>query len=107
MAALVRLRDQQRSDGKDPQVIYESALSVEELARLSELRKLLAAGTAEAMRIAGGVSRGEAARACGVDEETVARWERGTARPTTRRALEYLRLLEKLEEAMTRRRGES
>jgi DNA-binding transcriptional regulator YiaG len=81
-------------------LIYEHALTVEEMARLAQLRRLLASGEAERIRVAAGVSRAEAAKTCGVQTVTLMRWEEGRKKPTTRRALTYLHLLEMLSDAV-------
>ncbi|MGO8684487.1 MAG: helix-turn-helix domain-containing protein [Thermoleophilia bacterium] len=80
-------------------MIYEHALTVEEMARLAQLRRLLASGEAERVRIAAGVNRAEAAKTCGVQAVTLIRWETGRTTPKTRRALAYLHLLEMLSDA--------
>ena len=88
-------------------MIYETPLTVEELVRLTKLREMLSSGEAQRIRTKAGVSRGEAARACQVQENTVMRWETGRKRPLTRRALGYLRLVEMLSEAMQEKHATS
>ena len=75
---------------------FEGKLTVSEALRLSRLRDMLVSGEAMRIRTRARVSRQEAADVCGVDAATVARWECGERRCTTRRALCYLELLDKL-----------
>lgn len=86
-------------------MVYESPLTVEEVARLAKLRGMLRSGEAERIRKRAGIMRSEAAGACGVRESTVWRWETGRKPPLTRRALAYLRLLELLTEAIAEKRS--
>lgn len=64
--------------------------------RLAEVRAAVASGEAERLRTAAHLSIGEVARACGVDQSTVWRWERGTRKPRGESALLYGQLLEQL-----------
>ncbi|MEU9405077.1 helix-turn-helix transcriptional regulator [Streptomyces sp. NPDC048281] len=57
--------------------------------RLAEVRAAVASGEAENLRVAAQLSIGEVARACGVDQSTVWRWERGTRKPRGEAALVY------------------
>lgn len=52
-----------------------------QLLRLAEVRAALSSGEAQRLREAAQLSIGEVARACGVDQSTVWRWERGTRKP--------------------------
>ena len=80
---------------------YENALSIDEMVRRARLRELLASGEAQRLRQSAGVSRLEMARHCRVTTSTVTRWESGEKQATTRRALGYLDLLERLNEIDT------
>ncbi|GKQ37376.1 hypothetical protein ALMP_39140 [Streptomyces sp. A012304] len=64
--------------------------------RLADLRSALSTGEAEQLRVAAQLSIGEVAQACGVDQSTVWRWERGTRKPRGEAALAYADLLESL-----------
>lgn len=64
--------------------------------RLVDVRSALASGEAERLRVAAQLSIGEVAQACGVDQSTVWRWERGVRRPRGDAALAYGALLESL-----------
>ncbi|WP_416983504.1 helix-turn-helix domain-containing protein [Streptomyces sp. T028] len=64
--------------------------------RLADVRSALTSGEAERLRVAAQLSIGEVAQACGVDQSTVWRWERGTRKPRGEAALAYGALLEEL-----------
>lgn len=64
--------------------------------RLAEVRAAVASGEAELLRTAARLSIGEVARACGVDQSTVWRWERGLRKPRGDAALLYGRLISEL-----------
>jgi DNA-binding transcriptional regulator YiaG len=64
--------------------------------RLAEVRAAVTSGEAERLRTAAQLSIGEVARACGVDQSTVWRWERGTRRPRGEAALLYGQLIDSL-----------
>lgn len=67
-----------------------------QLLRLARLRTLITSGEAKRIREAADVSIGEAARASGLSESTVWRWEQGHRRPRGESALAYADLLETL-----------
>lgn len=69
------------------------------LLRLSRLRAALSSGEARRIRESHRLTIGEVARASGVDQSTVWRWEQGTRRPRGANALAYADLLESLREA--------
>jgi DNA-binding transcriptional regulator YiaG len=64
--------------------------------RLADVRSALTSGEAERLRVAAQLSIGEVARACGVDQSTVWRWERGVRKPRGDAALAYGELIESL-----------
>ncbi|QYA94042.1 helix-turn-helix domain-containing protein [Streptomyces anulatus] len=64
--------------------------------RLAQLRAVVRSGEAKRLREAAHLSIGEVASACGVDQSTVWRWERGTRSPRGDRALRYGELLDSL-----------
>lgn len=64
--------------------------------RLADVRAAVTSGEAERLRTAAQLSIGEVARACGVDQSTVWRWERGTRKPRGEAALAYGELIESL-----------
>ncbi|WP_443041630.1 helix-turn-helix domain-containing protein [Streptomyces sp. B21-083] len=84
-----RLRVRQET-GKVPFVTDTQVL------RLAEVRAVVASGEAEQLRTVARLSIGEVARACGVDQSTVWRWERGTRRPRGEAALLYGQLIDRL-----------
>ncbi|MEU1497031.1 helix-turn-helix transcriptional regulator [Streptomyces sp. NPDC005732] len=67
-----------------------------QLLRLADVRAALSTGEAQRLREAADLSISEIARACGVDQSTVWRWERGTRRPRGEAALLYGQLIEDL-----------
>ena len=67
--------------------------------RLAMIRDAVASGEATRLRVAARLSIGEVARACGVDQSTVWRWERGTRKPRGEAALAYGALIESLRKA--------
>jgi DNA-binding transcriptional regulator YiaG len=64
--------------------------------RLAQVRAAVSSGEARRLREEAQLSIGEVARACGVDQSTVWRWERGTRQPRGRPALALADLLEDL-----------
>lgn len=66
--------------------------------RLAEVRAAVTSGEAERLRTAAQLSIGEVARACGVDQSTVWRWERGVRKPRGEGALLYGQLIDSLRE---------
>ncbi|WP_173266521.1 helix-turn-helix domain-containing protein [Streptomyces pacificus] len=70
-----------------------------QLLRLSRIRAAANSGEARRLREAAHLSIAEVARACGVDQSTVWRWERGTRRPRGRQALAYGELIDSLRSA--------
>ncbi|MFG3492970.1 helix-turn-helix domain-containing protein [Streptomyces sp. NPDC047972] len=64
--------------------------------RLAEVRAAVSSGEAERLRVEAQLSIGEVARACGVDQSTVWRWEKGARRPRGHGAIAYGDLLETL-----------
>lgn len=70
-----------------------------QLLRLSRIRAAVNSGEARRLREAAHLSIGEVARACGVDQSTVWRWERGTRTPRGRQALAYGELIDSLRAA--------
>lgn len=64
--------------------------------RLADVRTALTSGEAERLRVAAQLSIGEVARACGVDQSTVWRWERGIRKPRGEAALAYAELIDSL-----------
>jgi DNA-binding transcriptional regulator YiaG len=63
---------------------------------LADVRSALSSGEAERLRVAAQLSIGEVAQACGVDQSTVWRWERGVRKPRGEAALKYGELIESL-----------
>jgi DNA-binding transcriptional regulator YiaG len=64
--------------------------------RLAGVRAALANGEAKRLREAAQLSIGEVARACGVDQSTVWRWEQGKRLPRGRHAMQYADVLDSL-----------
>ncbi|MFI2367262.1 helix-turn-helix domain-containing protein [Streptomyces sp. NPDC018833] len=64
--------------------------------RLAQVRAAVANGEAKRLREAAQLSIGEVAEACGVDQSTVWRWERGTRKPHGEKALRYGDLINSL-----------
>jgi transcriptional regulator with XRE-family HTH domain len=60
---------------------------------LIEVREACRSGKARQLRLAAGLTQGEIARACGVTDAAVTRWEAGDRRPTGERAVAYGRVL--------------
>lgn len=71
--------------------------------RLADVRAAVTSGEAERLRTAAQLSISEVARACGVDQSTVWRWERGTRRPRGEAALLYGQLIDSLRKKTTHR----
>ncbi|MGW1892111.1 helix-turn-helix domain-containing protein [Streptomyces sp. NPDC002004] len=66
--------------------------------RLADVRLAVTSGEAERLRVAAQLSIGEVARACGVDQSTVWRWERGVRKPRGEGAIAYGELIKALRE---------
>lgn len=64
--------------------------------RLARVRTLAVTGQAEQIRVTAKLSKGDAARAVGVEPTTIGRWERGLRTPTGGAALRYEALLDRL-----------
>jgi transcriptional regulator with XRE-family HTH domain len=64
-------------------------MTVIDLGAISVVRRAAKDGTARRVRRAAGVSLGEVARACGVEPQTVLRWESGQRSPRARAAERY------------------
>ncbi len=64
---------------------------------MARCRELTANGRAREIRERSRLSLAEMAAACGVDEGTLSRWERGQRRPRSPVALRYLALLDALD----------
>lgn len=64
--------------------------------RLAEVRAAAASGEAARLRLEAQLSLGEVARACGVDQSTVWRWENGERRPRGNAALLYGQIIDTL-----------
>lgn len=67
-----------------------------QLLRLADVRAALSNGEAQRLREAADLSISEIAHACGVDQSTVWRWERGMRKPRGEAALLYGQLIEDL-----------
>ena len=67
-----------------------------QLLRLADVRAALSSGEAQRLREAAQLSIGEVARACGVDQSTVWRWERGIRKPRADVADAYGQLIDSL-----------
>jgi transcriptional regulator with XRE-family HTH domain len=63
---------------------------------LAAVRAAVSSGEARRLREAARLSIGEVASACGVDQSTVWRWERGRRSPRGDKALKYGELIESL-----------
>lgn len=70
--------------------------------RLMGIRAAVASGEARRLREAAHLSIGEVARACGVDQSTVWRWERGNRSPRGASALRYADLIDSLRQSVER-----
>ncbi|MGV4890378.1 helix-turn-helix domain-containing protein [Streptomyces viridosporus] len=70
--------------------------------RLAQVRAAVTSGEAQQLREAAQLSIGEVARACGVDQSTVWRWERGTRLPRGDKALRYAELIDSLRQQLQR-----
>jgi len=78
-----------------------------QLLRLAEVRAAFSSGEAQRLREAADLSISEIARACGVDQSTVWRWERGIRKPHGRLALAYGEILDSLRSATHSPAGDS
>jgi transcriptional regulator with XRE-family HTH domain len=72
-------------------------VDADEIVRMARCRELTANGRAREIRERSRLSLAEMAAACGVDEGTLSRWERGQRRPRSLVALRYLALLDALD----------
>jgi len=63
------------------------------------VRRLVTSGTAKEIRLGAGLSLADIATACGIDQSTVSRWERGERTPTGEGARRYGELLAALSSA--------
>lgn len=77
------------------------------LLRLSQVRAAVTSGEAKRLREAAHLSIGEVARACGVDQSTIWRYEQGTRKPRGRQALAYAELIDSLRTATHVSSGDS
>ncbi|MEU1219184.1 helix-turn-helix domain-containing protein [Streptomyces microflavus] len=68
----------------------------QQLLQLARVRAAVNSGEARRLREASDLSIGEVARACGVDQSTVWRWERGARKPRGGGALAYGELIDSL-----------
>lgn len=64
-------------------------MEVKDLALIAETRRACSTGEAKALRAAAGLSLGNIAETCHVDEVTVWRWENGRSAPNGSHALLY------------------
>lgn len=71
-------------------------MTPDELVRMARCRELALSGQAREIRETARLSLSELADACGVDEGTLSRWERGQRRPRSAVALRYLAVLDAL-----------
>ena len=78
-----------------------------QLLRLARVRAAVTSGEARRLREAAHLSISEIAHACGVDQSTVWRWERGIRKPRGRPALAYGTLLDSLRNASHVSSGDS
>ncbi|MFG3110566.1 helix-turn-helix domain-containing protein [Streptomyces tendae] len=78
-----------------------SVVTDTQVLRLAEVRAATASGEATRLRVEAQLSIGEVARACGVDQSTVWRWENGERRPRGNAALLYGQLIETLRQRAT------
>lgn len=70
-----------------------------QILRLASVRAAVSSGEARRLREAARLSIGEVASACGVDQSTIWRWERGTRSPrASDKLLKYGELIESLRE---------
>lgn len=67
-----------------------------QILRLADVRAALASGEAQRLREAAQLSIGEVARACGVDQSTVWRWEQGKRLPRGQPAIRYADVIDSL-----------
>lgn len=67
-----------------------------QILRLADVRAALASGEAQRLREAAQLSIGEVARACGVDQSTVWRWEQGKRLPRGQTAIRYADVIDSL-----------
>lgn len=69
-----------------------------QILRLAWVRAAVSSGEARRLREAAHLSVGEVAAACGVDQSTIWRYERGTRSPRGEAALRYADLIQSLRE---------
>ncbi|MFJ2631096.1 helix-turn-helix domain-containing protein [Streptomyces sp. NPDC087422] len=72
-----------------------------QILRLAWVRAAVSSGEARRLRESARLSISEVASACGVDQSTVWRWERGTRSPRGDKALRYGELIESLRDRET------
>jgi transcriptional regulator with XRE-family HTH domain len=72
-------------------------MTPDELVRMARCRDLASSGKAREIRAQARLSLAELAQACGIDEGTLSRWERGQRRPRSAVALRYLDVLDALQ----------
>lgn len=65
-----------------------------------KVREWIATGRARQLREAAGMSQGEVARDCNVDQQTVMRWEGRAARPRGGNLTAYYKVVARLEDAI-------
>jgi transcriptional regulator with XRE-family HTH domain len=75
-------------------------MSTRELMRIAEVRRRFEVGEAKVLRIAAGLTVGEAAKAANVSPTSLWRYENGQRTPRPAQALEYARFLEQLERGL-------
>jgi DNA-binding transcriptional regulator YiaG len=70
--------------------------TLNDLRALARVRALVRSGTARSVRLASDLGVSEMARAAGVSDRSIYRWERGITVPQGPAALRYGRLLDEL-----------
>ena len=78
-------------------------MTPDEVVRIARCREVSANGRARSIRETARLSLAELAEACGVDEGTLSRWERGQRKPRSAVALRYLAVLDALDRDVSRR----
>lgn len=94
VARLVVERDQYRTEVS----ILDRGIKATETwtSGLARVREAIRNGEARRVRVAARLSCSEVAKACGVDQSTVWRWEKGIREPRGDEAIAYLALLDSL-----------
>ena len=77
-----------------------------QILRLADVRAALASGEAQRLREAAQLSIGEVARACGVDQSTVWRWEQGKRLPRGETAIRYADVIDSLRKQASSTEGD-